>query len=204
MNETITSGCEWHRAPRWFALRTRSRYESLVAQQLTRKNIEAFLPTIALRSSCWKDRKKTIDWPLFPTYCFARFDVFASLPVLSCSGVLDIVSFGGRPTPMPDSEVASLRIVINNTLTYDPGVRRSPRARWSPWLADPCAAWSAGCCASIRIARPSSSVSSCWRRRFASRWMSRTSRSIARARSGEASCRFPTPCRRRRLVERSS
>ena len=39
----------------------------------TRKDIEVFLPTVT-RWSRWKDRKKKIDWPLFPGYCFARFD----------------------------------------------------------------------------------------------------------------------------------
>ena len=37
------------------------------------KHVEVFLPTIT-KWSRWKDRKKKIDWPLFPGYCFARFD----------------------------------------------------------------------------------------------------------------------------------
>ena len=57
----------------WFAIWTRSRHEQVVREQLERKHIDAFLPTIT-RWSRWKDRKKKIDWPLFPGYCFARFD----------------------------------------------------------------------------------------------------------------------------------
>ena len=52
---------------------TPSRHEQVVREQLERKHIDAFLPTIT-RWSRWKDRKKKIDWPLFPGYCFARFD----------------------------------------------------------------------------------------------------------------------------------
>ncbi|HEV8316926.1 MAG TPA: transcription termination/antitermination NusG family protein, partial [Vicinamibacterales bacterium] len=57
---------------RWFALWTRSRHEQVVREQLEQKGVEAFLPTVT-RWSRWKDRKKKIDWPLFPGYCFARF-----------------------------------------------------------------------------------------------------------------------------------
>ena len=59
--------------PAWYALWTRSRHENVVREQLERKGYEAFLPTIT-KWSRWKDRKKKIDWPLFPGYCFARFD----------------------------------------------------------------------------------------------------------------------------------
>ncbi len=49
----------------WFALWTRSRHEQVVREQLASKHIEAFLPTMP-RWRRWKDRKKKIDWPLFP------------------------------------------------------------------------------------------------------------------------------------------
>ena len=64
----------------WFAIWTRARAEKVVADQLHRKKIEAFLPTVT-RWSRWKDRKKKIDWPLFPGYCFARFDPRYSLDI---------------------------------------------------------------------------------------------------------------------------
>jgi transcriptional antiterminator NusG len=68
-------------AENWFALWTRSRHEQVVREQLEQKHIEAFLPTVT-RWSRWKDRKKKIDWPLFPGYCFARFNPRERLPVL--------------------------------------------------------------------------------------------------------------------------
>src|SRR6202051_3217029 len=77
----------------WYAVVTGARHKQVVREQLERKQVEAFLPTIP-RWSRWKDRKKKIDWPLFPGYCFARFDPAHSLPVLKCTGVVNIVSFG--------------------------------------------------------------------------------------------------------------
>jgi transcriptional antiterminator NusG len=51
--------------PDWYAIWTRSRHEGVVRDQLEQKGIEAFLPTIP-KWSRWKDRKKKIEWPLFP------------------------------------------------------------------------------------------------------------------------------------------
>jgi DICT domain-containing protein len=42
---------------RWYALWTRSRHEQVVREQLERKRVEAFLPTVT-KWSRWKDRKK--------------------------------------------------------------------------------------------------------------------------------------------------
>src|SRR5436190_7380720 len=103
----------------WFAVHTRSRAESVVNDQLQRKQIEAFLPTIT-RWSRWKDRKKAVDWPLFPGYCFARFEPGTQLSVLTCTGVVTIVSFGGELAAIPDQEIENLRKVVESDLKYDP------------------------------------------------------------------------------------
>lgn len=108
-----TAGAEW------FAIWTRSRHEQVVRDQLARKNIDAFLPTMP-RWSRWKDRKKKIDWPLFPGYCFARFDLDDVLPVLKCVGVVNIVSFDGKPAAIPESELDSIRVLVGSELQYDP------------------------------------------------------------------------------------
>jgi transcription antitermination factor NusG len=105
--------------PEWFAVWTRSRHEQTVREQLEQKRIEAFLPTVT-RWSRWKDRRKKIDWPLFPGYCFARFDPDDALPVLKCAGVVKIVSFEGRPVPIPAQELDSIRLLVGSELQYDP------------------------------------------------------------------------------------
>ena len=103
----------------WFALWTRSRHEQVVRQQLEQKQIEAFLPTVA-RWSRWKDRKKKIDWPLFPGYCFARFNPEEALSILKCTGVVNIVSFEGKPASIPEHEIESIRKLVTSELQYDP------------------------------------------------------------------------------------
>ncbi|HYN10653.1 MAG TPA: UpxY family transcription antiterminator [Vicinamibacterales bacterium] len=103
----------------WFAIWTRSRHEATVLSQLDGKHIEAFLPTIT-RWSRWKDRKKRVDWPLFPGYCFTRIDPADSLSVLKCSGVVSLVCFEGQPAPIADVEIESLRTLVASELRYDP------------------------------------------------------------------------------------
>lgn len=88
-------------------------------EQLERKSVDAFLPTIT-RWSRWKDRKKKIDGPLFPGYCFARFDPADTLPILKCAGVVKIVSFEGKPAPIPEYELDSIRVLVGSELQYDP------------------------------------------------------------------------------------
>lgn len=102
----------------WYAVWTRSRHEKVVLQQLLQNNLETFLPTIA-RWSHWRDRRKKIGWPLFPGYCFVRFDGRQTLPILKCAGVLSIISFEGRPAPIADGELDGLRRLLETKLTYD-------------------------------------------------------------------------------------
>jgi len=103
----------------WFAVWTRSRAEKSVHEQLERKGFEVFLPTIP-RWSRWKDRKKQVAWPLFPGYCFARFQEDDSLKILTCAGVATIVSFDGKYAPIPDEELDGIRRLVTSGLQYDP------------------------------------------------------------------------------------
>ena len=105
--------------PAWYAVWTRSRHEQVVREQLERKGLEAFLPTVT-KWSRWKDRKKKIDWPLFPGYCFARFQSDGRLPVLKCSGVVSIVSFDGEIVPILAHELEGIRRLVESDLQFDP------------------------------------------------------------------------------------
>jgi transcription antitermination factor NusG len=105
--------------PEWFAVWTRSRHEKLVRDQLAQRADDVFLPTIT-RWSRWKDRKKAVDWPLFPGYCFARFDVTDRLPILKCEGVVTIVGTDGQPSPIPPIEIDAIRRLIESELAFDP------------------------------------------------------------------------------------
>jgi len=103
----------------WYAVWTRSRAEKAVADSLLRKQIEVFLPTVQ-RWSRWKDRKKKIDWPLFPGYCFARFDPMGILAVLKVEGVAKVITFDGKPAPIPHHEIEAIQRLVETELQFDP------------------------------------------------------------------------------------
>jgi transcription antitermination factor NusG len=103
----------------WHAVWTRSRAEKAVHDQLVRKDIEVFLPTVR-RLSRWKDRQKEIAWPLFPGYCFARFDTQRSLDVLKCSGVVHIIMEDGKPAPIPHDEIEAIQRLVETRYKFDP------------------------------------------------------------------------------------
>jgi transcription antitermination factor NusG len=105
--------------PAWYALRTRSRHEKRVHDQLAAQNIESFLPLIE-RWRQWKDRRKLVAFPLFPGYCFARFASGQRIAVLRASGVVQIVGNREGPLPIPDDEIASIQRLVTSTLPYDP------------------------------------------------------------------------------------
>ena len=106
-------------AAQWYALRTKSRHEKLVRDQLDKQGIEPLLPTVK-RLSQWKDRKKEVEVPLFSGYCFVRFTPETRLPVQKVSGVVEIVGSGRRPEPIADAEIEALKTLMASVLPYDP------------------------------------------------------------------------------------
>ncbi len=94
--------------PRWYACYTRARHEKRVDGLLTRNGVESYLPLVP-RLSQWKDRKKLVSWPLFPSYVFARFTLGRMHDILVVPGVSTIVRSRGYPTPIPEEELANVR-----------------------------------------------------------------------------------------------
>ncbi len=103
----------------WYAIRTRSRHEKLVHQQLDSRRVEAFLPLVDRRRR-WKDRWKTVSFPLFPGYCFARFPYHDRLSVVTAVGVVQILGINGIAIPVPDHEIEAVRQLVTCTLPFDP------------------------------------------------------------------------------------
>jgi transcription antitermination factor NusG len=106
---------------KWFALYVKSRSEFVTERELKSKGIETFLPKVK-RPRQWKDRKKLVEFPLFPGYLF--FQVAAGYerfhPVLKTKGAVTILSRKpGFPTPVPDREIESLKAVVANEEIID-------------------------------------------------------------------------------------
>ncbi|WHZ15139.1 MAG: Transcriptional activator RfaH [Nitrospira sp.] len=106
-----------HANVRWYALSTRSRHEKLVRDRLTGIGVEPFLP-LARKLSQWSDRKVWTEVPLFSGYCFARFSLTNSLPVLQTPGIIRIVG-SVVPEPIPEEEFAAIRKLTESERSFE-------------------------------------------------------------------------------------
>jgi len=97
--------------PTWFCLRTEGKREHLAALNLTqRAQVEAFAPRIRVRRERKAGGVDTVTEALFPGYIFARFShPVQTRHVVSTTGVLGVVSFGGQPPSVPDATITQLR-----------------------------------------------------------------------------------------------
>jgi transcription antitermination factor NusG len=110
--DTAVAPAGWTRdaltVPRWYACYTRARHEKRVEDLLRKRGFESFLPVLD-RVSQWKDRKKLIAWPLFPSYVFGKFTLSDVHTVLVTPGVSTIVKANGIPTAISEAEMANVR-----------------------------------------------------------------------------------------------
>jgi transcription antitermination factor NusG len=97
----------------WHALYTRHQHEKSVAQSLSNRGHDVFLPLVGAAHR-WQDRNKQIWLPLFPCYVFIRGGPYPIAQVLSTLGVISIVSSGGRPALIPCVQIESVRQMITS------------------------------------------------------------------------------------------
>lgn len=95
---------------RWFALYTTSRHEKRVAQHLSQREIEFYLP-LYKSARKWADGSRVIlDLPLFPGYLFVHIRRNERGRVLGVPGALSVVGgTGGEPAWLPDATIDALR-----------------------------------------------------------------------------------------------
>ena len=94
---------------RWFAAYTHSCQEKRVAQHLSARSIEFFLPVFR-KVTRWKNGQRVpIDMPLFPGYVFVKVQRNERVRVLELPGVHSIVGAGREPIALPSQEIEALR-----------------------------------------------------------------------------------------------
>jgi transcription antitermination factor NusG len=103
----------------WFALQVRTRNEGGVAEQLSGRGYERFLPLYKVRKR-WSDRIKEADAPLFPGYLFCRFNPQDRLPILKTPGVMQIVGFKNGPIAVDESEIKALQTIVAAGAPHQP------------------------------------------------------------------------------------
>jgi len=92
----------------WYAACTCAHHEKSVAEQLSARSVEHFLPLYeSVRR--WKDRRVRLQLPLFPGYVFVRLALRDRLQVLQIPSVARFVSFNGTPAALPEAEIEALK-----------------------------------------------------------------------------------------------
>jgi len=97
----------------WYAIWTRSHFEHLVADQLTAKGFEPFLPEMGV----WSSKKRTSRVaPMFPGYLFLHhaMEKHSYVEILKARGVVRVLEGGwSRLTPIADHEIEGIQRVVN-------------------------------------------------------------------------------------------
>jgi transcriptional antiterminator NusG len=100
----------------WYAIWTRSHCERLVAQQLSAKGFQPFLPEMAVRTRK-PEQTPVVQRPMFPGYLFLKHSMekWSYLEILKARGVVRILEGGwNRLTPINDEEMQAIERVIDS------------------------------------------------------------------------------------------
>jgi transcription antitermination factor NusG len=114
--DTEVAGCE---DSNWWALYTRHQHEKSVAEMLSAKGFEVFLPLYSAMRR-WKDRKKMLSLPLFPCYVFVRGGLNRRLQVVSTPGVHMILFYGERVAIIPEDEILAIQKTVEGDFSVEP------------------------------------------------------------------------------------
>jgi transcription antitermination factor NusG len=104
---------------RWYAAQTCANHEKRVQEQLRQRAVDSYLPVYASVRR-WKDRRVSLDLPLFPGYVFVRLALCDRLSVLQTPSLVRLVGFGGQPAPLPDQEIEALRRGLSKEVRIEP------------------------------------------------------------------------------------
>jgi len=113
------ASAQLHMQPQWYAVRTRSRHEKLVARQLENQGIESFLPVVT-QMRIWSDRRKQVETPLFSGYTFLRMIHTSDerVRVLKTQGVVSFVGVQGSGIPIPDHQIDDIKTLVASRIPY--------------------------------------------------------------------------------------
>jgi transcription antitermination factor NusG len=103
----------------WYAIYTRHKHEKTVAQILTSKGLEIFLPLYAAAHR-WKDRTKLVSLPLFPCYVFLKGGLDRRLDIVTTPGFFALVSNGDQPAAIPSHEIETIRRTVQSGALVEP------------------------------------------------------------------------------------
>ncbi len=103
----------------WYAAYTCARHEKRAAEVLNRKAVETFLPLYEAVHR-WKNGLARVQLPLFPSYIFVRIALADRLQVLEVPSIVRLVGFNGRPAPLPETDIETMRSCLGQGPSFEP------------------------------------------------------------------------------------
>jgi transcription elongation factor/antiterminator RfaH len=97
----------------WYALYTRPRHEKKAYDLLIEKGENAYLPLLKT-VRIYKNRKKKVELPLFPSYMFCEFEYKKRFDILETHGIIKIVNFNGEPAIVPNWQIEAMQTMLTN------------------------------------------------------------------------------------------
>jgi transcription antitermination factor NusG len=103
----------------WWTVYTRHQHEKTLAEMLSFKGFEVFLPLYD-STRRWKDRKKVISLPLFPCYVFIRGQIDRKLQVLTTPGVHMVLHRGQQVAIIQQEEIEAIQRAVGARCQLEP------------------------------------------------------------------------------------
>jgi transcription antitermination factor NusG len=119
MNNWISPNVGVPASEGWWAIYTRHQHEKVVADMLTARGFDIFLPLYE-STRHWKDRQKILSLPLFPCYLFIRGGLERRLQVVTTPGVHMVLYRGDRVAMVPQDEIEAVQRALASPARVEP------------------------------------------------------------------------------------
>lgn len=108
-----------YRESQWYAGYTAARHEKRVAEHLSQRGVEHFLPLYETIHR-WNNGRHRVQLPLFPGYIFVRIALQERLRVLEAPGFVRLVGFNSLPAPLPEADINSMKEALTKGVLAEP------------------------------------------------------------------------------------
>ena len=107
---------------KWHVLYTKPRHEIKALERLVQNGFEVYCPMKTTLKQ-WSDRKKKVSEPLLPSYIFIKTTEKKRAIPLKDISVLNYIFWLGKPAIVKESEITTLKGIINKEKVQEFEVR---------------------------------------------------------------------------------
>lgn len=106
------------KALKWYALKTKSRAEKKVHEEIQELGVESYMP-ISRELRQWSDRRKWVEVPMFRSYVFVRTTNHHFQKVLEIDGAVHFVKFNNEHAVIQDEQIDLIKKIVDNKIRFE-------------------------------------------------------------------------------------